>query len=226
MKFAVSADAQPTPPVDYEIPPASAPTSWRRLLATVGLAACVTLCSLYLAVRATEKPAVQAVAPHAAPASANAQAPDVQAMVDRLAARLQREPGDAPGWRMLATSYAALGRFGEAAGAYGKAVALLPKDAGLLADYADVLAMTQSGSFSGEPARLVIKALDIDPRHPKALALAGTEAYRRGDFESARRHWNRALDTVAPDSDLAVSVRGGIAEAEKRRAASVGQQRQ
>lgn len=219
-------NAMPTAPVDYEVRPLPVATDSRRLMTLVGLAAFVTLCSLYLAVRGTEKPRAQPVASHAAPAPENVQAPDVQAMVDRLAARLQKEPDNGPGWQMLAKSYAALGRFGDAAGAYAKAVALLPADAGLLADYADVLAMTQSGSFGGEPVRLVHKALAIDPKHPKALALAGTEAYRRGDFGNALRHWNKALESVPADSDLAASVRSGIAEADKRRAASVGQQRQ
>lgn len=222
MSHASANDAIPTTPVDYEIRPLPVASDSRRLMTLAGVAACVTLCSLYLAVRGTEKPVVQAAVSHAAPASANAQAPDVQAMVERLAARLQQEPNNGPGWQMLAKSYAALGRFGDAAAAYGKAMALLPADAGLLADYADVLAMTQSGSFGGEPVRLVHKALAIDSRHPKALALAGTEAYRRGDFDNALRYWNKALETVPADFELAVSVRSGIVEAEKRRAASVG----
>jgi cytochrome c-type biogenesis protein CcmH len=213
-------------PVDYELRPLPAATDSRRLTALVGLVACVTLSSLYLAVRGTEKPVAQPVASHAASTTSNMQAPDIQAMVDRLAARLETEPDNEPGWQMLAKSYAAQGRFGEAAGAYGKAAALLPPDANLLADYADVVAMTQSGSFGGEPVRLVQKALAIDPKHPKALALAGTEAYRRGDFGNALRHWNKALETVPADTDLGASIRSGIAEAEKRRAASVGQQRQ
>lgn len=226
MNAASTNDALPTPPVDYEVRPLPAATDSRRLAALIGLVAFVTLSSLYLAVRGTEKPLAQPVASHAALAPANAQAPDVQAMVDRLAARLQKEPDNGPGWQMLAKSHAALGRFADAAGAYAKAAALLPADAGLLADYADVLAMTQSGSFGGEPVRLIQKALAIDPNHPKALALAGTEAYRRGDYGNALRYWNRALETLPADSDLAASVRSGIAEAEKRRAASVGQQRQ
>jgi len=226
MNPASTNDALLTPPVDYEVRPLPAATDSRRLAALVGLVAFVTLSSLYLAVRGTEKPLAQAVASHATPMPENAQAPDVEAMVDRLAARLQMEPDNGPGWQMLAKSYAALRRFGDAAGAYAKAMALLPADAGLLADYADVLAMTQSGSFGGEPVRLVHKALAIDPAHPKALALAGTEAYRRGDFGNALRHWNKALETVPADSDLGASIRSGIVEAEKRRAASVGQQRQ
>jgi cytochrome c-type biogenesis protein CcmH len=213
-------DAVLTAPVDYETRPLPVATDSRRLMTLVGLAAFVTMSSLYLAMRDTEKPVVPRVAPHAASTPANAQAPDVPAMVDRLAARLQKEPENGPGWKMLAKSYAALGRFGDSAGAYGKAAALLPADASLLADYADVLAMTRSGSFAGEPVRLIQQALVIDPKHPKALALAGTEAYRRGDFGTALRYWNKALETVAADSDLASSVRSGIAAIEMRRATS------
>lgn len=226
MNPASTNDALLTPPVDCEVRPLPAATDSRRLMALVGLVACVTLSSLYLAVRSTGKPVSQPIAAHAASMTSNVQAPDVQAMVEGLAARLQREPENGPGWQMLAKSYAALGRFADAAGAYGKAVALLPADASLLADYADVLAMTQSGNFLGEPEKLIRRALEIDPRHPKALALAGTDAFKRNDFKEALRYWNKALESVPADSELAISVRSGIATAEKRRAGPVGQQRQ
>jgi cytochrome c-type biogenesis protein CcmH len=183
-----------------------------------GLVAFVTLSSLYLALRGTEKPLDEPISPHAARVSENAQAPEVAAMVDRLAARMRQEPGNGPGWRMLAKSYAALGRFADSAAAYGKAVALLPPDAGLLADYADVSAMAQSGAFQGEPARLIRRALELDARHPKALTLAGTEAYRHGDFASAHRYWYKAMEMLPADSELAATVRGAIMELEARRA--------
>jgi cytochrome c-type biogenesis protein CcmH len=215
-----------TLPVNYGIRSVPGAADSRRLTALVALAACVTLCSLYLAVRGADKPGAQAVAARAAPMPATLQAPDIQAMVDRLATRLQREPENGPGWQMLAKSYAALGRFADAAAAYRKAAALLPTDASLLADYADVLVMTQAGSFEGEPARLIRRALEIDPQHPKVLALAGTENFRRNDIHGALRYWNTALEAVPADSELAVSVRNGIAAAERRRAAYVGQQRQ
>jgi cytochrome c-type biogenesis protein CcmH len=200
-------------------------TDSRRLVVLSGLAACVTLSSAYLALRSADKPVMQPVAAHVAPKAANVQAPDIHAMVDRLATRLQREPENGPGWQMLAKSYAAPGRFADAAAAFRKAAALLPTDASLLADYAAVLVMTQAGSFQGEPARLIRKALEIDPQHPKVLALAGNENFRRNDIDGALRYWNMALEAVPADSELAASVRSGIAAAERRRAASVGQQR-
>lgn len=212
MKSTVPSDALLLPPVDYEIHSLPAAHSSRRLIAIIGLAACLTLFALYLVLRSAEKP----VAP-AEPAPPHAQGADVQAMVVRLAARLQEEPENGPGWQMLGKSYAVLGRFADSARAYGRATALLPADASLLADYADVLAMSQSGSFRGEPARLIRKALEIDSRHPKALALAGTEAFKRKDLRQALRYWKEALEFIPADSELAVAVRGGIAEVRKQR---------
>ena len=86
--------------------------------------------------------------------------------------------------------------------------------------------MANAGNFLGEPARLIRNALEIDPRHPKALALAGTEALRRNAIDEALRYWTQALEAVPADSELAISVRNGIAEAEKRRARTVVSGRQ
>ena len=105
----------------------------------------------------------------------------VEEMVDKLAKKLDSQttpqPGDAQGWTMLARSYGFLQRFPEASRAYGRAIALDPKNPQLLADHADVLAALQGQQLGGEPMRLVEQALQIDPNHPKALALAGSGAF-------------------------------------------------
>lgn len=217
MKLPVSGDQPPTAPVDYEIRPQPARNRAPGLPAIIGVAAFLALCALYLLVRGADKPAVRPYAVSAEPAQRHEGA-DMQAMVELFAARLQQEPGNGPGWRMLAKSYASLGRFADSAAAYGKAAALLPADAGLLADYADVLAMAQFGSFHGEPARLIRQSLEVDAQHPKALTLAGTEAYRRSAFGEAQRYWSKVLQVVPADSGLAATVRGALAELEARRA--------
>ena len=109
------------------------------------------------------------------------QGEQIAAMVERLAARLQANPDDLDGWVMLGRSYSALGRFADAARAYGQATQRQPNDAGLLADQADVLAMAQGRRFDGEPDRLIARALAADPNHVKSLALAGSAAFARRD---------------------------------------------
>lgn len=141
---------------------------------------------------------------------------EVSAMVQRLAERLAANPGDAEGWHMLARSYSALGRFGDAAQAFARVEQLLPNDASVLADYADALATAQGASLAGKPAQLVARALELDPRHVKALALSGSAAFERGDYALAARHWQTLLPLVPADSDFARSTMASIAQANAR----------
>ena len=86
------------------------------------------------------------------------------------------------GWKLLGRSYAALGRFPEAVDALAKAAARAPRDTQVLADLADVLAMSRGQRLAGEPEKLVLRALELDPHNLKALALADTAAFERKDF--------------------------------------------
>ena len=142
-------------------------------------------------------------------------AAQVEAMVQGLAARLKERPDDSDGWVMLGRSYAALDRHPEAVPAFQRALALRPRDAGLMADYADALAMAGGGTLAGEPTRVIEQALAIEPAHPKLLALAGTAAFSRKDFAGALRHWEK-LAQVAPDSEYMAQLQSGIDAARQR----------
>jgi cytochrome c-type biogenesis protein CcmH len=137
---------------------------------------------------------------------------EVNAMVETLAERLKSRPDDAEGWALLARSYRALGRYADAAHAYAHASALVPDDASLLADYADVLAVTQGRRLAGKPAELAARALEIDPNHRKALALAATAAMEAHDLDRARALWERLRDQFPAGSDDARQVASIIAE--------------
>jgi cytochrome c-type biogenesis protein CcmH len=140
-------------------------------------------------------------------------AEQIEQMVAKLAQRLESAPDDPAGWSMLGRSYAALGRFKEAADAYKQAVKQLPADPQLLADYADALGMAQGRSLKGEPSRLIARALAADPDHFKSLALAGTAAFEARDYPAAIRHWERLAQKIPPDSEFAQSIAGSLAEA-------------
>lgn len=146
------------------------------------------------------------------PSAAGRHDDPVQA-VDTLLARLRAEPASAPGWVTLARGYLQFGRYRDAALALRRASDLMPGNAGLLADLADVLGAAQGKRLAGEPARLIQRALDIDPNHPKALALAATVSFEAQDYAAARSHWERLLVRLPADSPTAVSVKGSIAEA-------------
>ena len=144
-------------------------------------------------------------------------------LVERLETRLQQKPDDAEGWMLLGRSLGVLEKYERAAEAYARASQLAPEDAGLLADYADSLAMARGRSLAGEPFALVKRALEIDPQHLKALALAGSAEFDSRNYAAAIGYWERLLKVAPPQSEFARSVAESIAEARSLGGAALAQ---
>jgi cytochrome c-type biogenesis protein CcmH len=73
--------------------------------------------------------------------------PDVNTMIDRLAARLETNPKDLEGWRTLGWSYFHMARYDQAATAFGRAVDLDPASAELKRSYDDAKAKAAVSSL-------------------------------------------------------------------------------
>ena len=160
----------------------------------------------------------QAMLPRAASAAQNdVTLPQIEAMVEKLAQRLDNQPapqeGDAQAWTMLARSYSVLQRYADASRAYGRARALQPENAQLLADHADVMAMVQGQSVLGEPLQLVQRALQLDPKNLKALALAGSAAFERKDYKAALDWWGQAIPLAPAGSEFASGLQSSMQQA-------------
>jgi len=138
----------------------------------------------------------------------------IEAMVAGLVKKLETQPDDAESWAMLGRSYSTLRRFNDSSAAYARAAALMPDNALLLTEYADVLAMTNGRSMIGEPEKVIQHALQVDPNNIKALALAGTAAFQHKDYLHAVEWWKKILALVPPDSPVARSVNANISQAE------------
>jgi cytochrome c-type biogenesis protein CcmH len=142
---------------------------------------------------------------------------EIEAMVGKLAERMEKQPpgnvADTEGWVMLGRSYAVLQRYPEASRAFGRALQLMPGEAQILVDQADVLAMQQGGNLQGEPLRLIEQALKINPSNLKGLALAGTAAFGRKDYAAAIGYWTRARAGAPPEGEFTRSLDQSIADA-------------
>lgn len=143
-------------------------------------------------------------------------APQIEAMAQRLADRLKTQPDDAEGWAMLGRSYGVLERYPQALAAYQRVLDLRPQDAQGYADYADALGMSQGRKLDGEPEKLVARALQLDPDNMKALSLAGTIAFDRGDHKLAIQQWERAQRKLEPGGEMSRRLQAGIDEARGR----------
>ncbi|MGE5128168.1 MAG: tetratricopeptide repeat protein [Sphingomonadaceae bacterium] len=90
---------------------------------------------------------------------------DMNDAAARLAARLEQNPNDGPGWALLARAYAWMGRSEEADAAFAKAARLRPGDAQLMADWNAVRAKKGSGGApaAAAPAAFVAGKVSIAP---------------------------------------------------------------
>ncbi len=158
-----------------------------------------------------------AASPEAAASSAHEMgAAQIEGMIEKLKDRLKTTPDDVEGWTMLARSYSVLGRHAEALPMYRKVVELKPKDAQAYADLADAVATANGSNLDGEPEKLIAKALSLDAKNVKALALSGTLAFNRGDPAKAAKTWEQAMSGLEPGSDMAKQLQGALNEARQR----------
>lgn len=181
--------------------------------------------SLYFAIGAPEAFNPEKTPPHSAAAATSAanseQAaaiaamPDeerramIEQMVGSLAERLKAEPNDPDGWRMLARSYAVLGRSAESAAAWRE---LLKREEGVVDDwrqYAYELANDREAgdtNVSEEMEAAFIRLREFDADDPLALFVLGHAAYNRGDKASAKVMWTRLKEILPPETPISPTL--------------------
>ena len=138
--------------------------------------------------------------------------PDVDAMVASLAARLEQNPDDLAGWKMLGRSYVQLKNFDGAVAAFENAARLEDNsNAQTLADLGEAMLLGDGRTISGKAGQLFDSALAIEPNNPKALFYAGLAAIERGDNELAASRWEALLAT-SPPPNIEGILRQRIAE--------------
>lgn len=124
-----------------------------------------------------------------------------QAMIGRLARRLEREPDDLDGWLMLGRSYYVIQQYDLAARAYQRADSLAGgKNAAALIGLAESLLEGGRSDLSGRAGRLFEQALQLDPNSVKALFYSAFAARERNELPLARERFEKLLTANPPDA--------------------------
>ena len=127
--------------------------------------------------------------------------PDMNVVMQALEARLQDDPDDANGWKMLGRSYMTMRQAGKAVTAYEKAMELEEgQQAQTLVDLAlAILARDDAQVIDGRGAALIENALALEPNNQPALFYSGTAAASRGDTDLAASRWEILLGLNPPE---------------------------
>ncbi len=140
---------------------------------------------------------------------------EVNRMVAQLVEQTTRNPEDGQAWLTLAVAHRAMGDAANAALAYSRATELLPPDAGILADQAEMTAIAQGHNFAGAPEKLLQKALALDPNQVKANALMGAVYMQSGRPVQALPHLRVLLATLDPGSEDGQKIAKLVTEIEQ-----------
>jgi cytochrome c-type biogenesis protein CcmH len=164
--------------------------------------------------------ATQSAALPSAPAKPSAAAatatqtglPPVEEMVGRLQTRLQRNPQDADGWRMLGWSYFSIERFNEAADAYARAIELRPGVADFRSGRAEALIRSAGGGVTTEAKAELDEAIKLDPKDARARFFIGLAKEQAGDKPAALADWSSLLADASPTEPWIADLKQRIGE--------------
>ncbi|MDR2195694.1 MAG: c-type cytochrome biogenesis protein CcmI [Gallionellaceae bacterium] len=140
--------------------------------------------------------------------------------IEALEQRVEKNPQDPDSLLALARAYMQAGAYQQSANVYNKLTQLIPNEAALWADYADMLAMAGGQVLAGHPTMFINKALALDPNNIKANAMAGAAAMERHDYAAAVKYWEKLQPMVgAEDAEWVGAAlqeaRAGLARGDK-----------
>ena len=188
---------------------------WMALVVMLAIpCASITLYLTFGEYRVIDNPQLAQVAAQQ-PSSAAPQM-TLEEMVVAIENRLQENPQDAEAWFMLGRTQMSKQDYDAAANAFRRSNEFMADEPGILFALADAIGMQNNGSLQGEPEALIQRGLELAPRFPNGLWLAGMAAEQRGDFKSAHEYWSLLLPMIGDNPESENEVREMLASLETR----------
>jgi cytochrome c-type biogenesis protein CcmH len=138
---------------------------------------------------------------------------DMVEVVENLAKRLEANPDDVGGWRMLGRSYMSLNNYAGAVAAFERVVDLENgRNAQGLVELGEAVLAAEGGQTMPQRAMSLFEnALAIEPNNQAALFWGGLAAGNRGDTGLAADRWERLLGTNPP-AEIRDAIQQRVAE--------------
>jgi len=188
---------------------------WMSLVVLLAIpCASIALYLVYGEYRVIDNPQLVQASPHQQQNAAPQMS--LEEMVVAIEIRLAENPEDAEAWFMLGRTHMAKQQYDPAVAAFQRSNELMADEPGILFALADALAMQNNGLLTGEPEALVQRGLQIAPRFPNGLWLAGMAAEQRKDFKSAHHYWSLLLPMIGDSPESVQEVEGMLAMLEQR----------
>jgi cytochrome c-type biogenesis protein CcmH len=183
----------------------------RGVLVTALLAVPVVALSTYLAFGRPDLPGL----PQSERLATAVERSDFVAMVAQVEAHLAANPSDSQGWLVLAPAYRGMGRYGEAADAFARALEFVPATAGLLTDLGEVVVLANEGLVTARARKAFEEALALDSSHAKARFYRALADRQDGNYAEAMAAWKDMLEGASADAPWRPAVESQLASLER-----------
>ena len=125
---------------------------------------------------------------------------DYEALVVKVEQHLAQNPDDLEGWKVLAPAYRRGMRWDDAVEAQRNIVRLSPPDAAATADYGEAMVMASQGMVPAAAHEQFKKALQLDPKLPKARFYDALALKQEGKTEEAKAAFDAFLKDTPEDA--------------------------
>jgi cytochrome c-type biogenesis protein CcmH len=139
---------------------------------------------------------------------------EIEKMLVAVEQAVKENPDDVEGRIALAQVYIELERYSDAATVYLELKKLRPDDPDVLVNYAEALARSHGNRLTGKATELLNAALKIEPKHGRALWLAGFAEQQADNKEGALAHWRHLLAGMEEGSEVFQHLENLISELE------------
>ena len=195
---------------------ATEPEEWKaKMIPAAGLILVVTAAALFYAwLGRPDLPGSSARSSAQLPQQALAELGDLDQKLAMLRARLKENPDEFEGWLLLARSNLSLGRYEEAANAFGRAAEIRAGDAEIYALQGQALVGLHGGIITPAASLAFGRASELQPEHPAPRLYEGYRLFQAGNVRAALAIWQKLVVEVPANSRWLERIRMEISGAE------------
>jgi len=139
---------------------------------------------------------------------------EIENLVGKVEAHLQKNPEDGRGWEVVAPVYMQLGRYSDSVSAWRSALLLLGESAERQANLGEALVAEANGIVTDEANKAFVRAVTLDKTTVSARYYLGVAAEQDGKREEAARIWRDLIAGAPEGARWVAEVRTALARVE------------
>jgi len=142
----------------------------------------------------------------------NSTQPTIQELLEIAEKRLESNPDDSNGWKVIAPVYIRMKRYNDAINAYKNIMRVEGRSLEMLLKLTDVYIEQGQGQINNQAKELIAEVLSIDKSNAIATFYTGIIALQNDEADETLHIWTAMVDSAKGDEEWLPVVKGRIAE--------------